>query len=171
MSLYSGWFCREPSCTKETNGILSLGNRIWTCCAFQSLMVFGCGTPVQFSSVTQSYLTLRLHESQHTRPPCPSPTILQFKNIMALQLPCIILMPFNNIKSISEPLSLISLIIWFQRWVVHFRSQNSPCRKFSHPNTLFGDIIFVFRINWYSLIGLLIIIFSTWICVCVFSVS
>ena len=30
--------------------------------------------PVQFSSVTQSYLTLRLHESQHTRPPCPSPT-------------------------------------------------------------------------------------------------
>ena len=29
---------------------------------------------VQFSSVTQSCLTLRPHESQHTRPPCPSPT-------------------------------------------------------------------------------------------------
>ena len=29
---------------------------------------------VQFSSVTQSCLTLRPHELQHTRPPCPSPT-------------------------------------------------------------------------------------------------
>ena len=27
-----------------------------------------------FSSVTQSCLTLRPHESQHARPPCPSPT-------------------------------------------------------------------------------------------------
>ena len=29
---------------------------------------------VQFSSVTQSCLTLWSHESQHARPPCPSPT-------------------------------------------------------------------------------------------------
>ena len=29
---------------------------------------------VQFSSVTQAYPTLRPHELQHTRPPCPSPT-------------------------------------------------------------------------------------------------
>ena len=29
---------------------------------------------LQFSSVTQSSLTLRPHESQHARPPCPSPT-------------------------------------------------------------------------------------------------
>ena len=29
---------------------------------------------VQFSSVTQLCLTLRPHELQHTRPPCPSPT-------------------------------------------------------------------------------------------------
>ena len=28
----------------------------------------------QFSSVAQSYPTLRSHESQHARPPCPSPT-------------------------------------------------------------------------------------------------
>ena len=31
-------------------------------------------TSVQFSSVTQSYLTLRPHGLQHARPPCPSPT-------------------------------------------------------------------------------------------------
>ena len=30
-------------------------------------------TSVQFSSVAQSCLTLRPHESQHARPPCPSP--------------------------------------------------------------------------------------------------
>ena len=29
---------------------------------------------VQFSSVAQSCPTLRLHELQHARPPCPSPT-------------------------------------------------------------------------------------------------
>ena len=29
---------------------------------------------VQFSSVAQACLTLRPHESQHTRPSCPSPT-------------------------------------------------------------------------------------------------
>ena len=29
---------------------------------------------LQFSSVSQSHLTLRPHEPQHARPPCPSPT-------------------------------------------------------------------------------------------------
>ena len=33
-----------------------------------------CCSPVQFSSVTQSCLTLRPHELQHARPPCSSPT-------------------------------------------------------------------------------------------------
>ena len=32
------------------------------------------GQKGQFSSVAQSCPTLRPHESQHTRPPCPSPT-------------------------------------------------------------------------------------------------
>ena len=35
---------------------------------------------VQFSSVTQSCLTLRSHELQHTRPPCPSPTPRVYSN-------------------------------------------------------------------------------------------
>ena len=36
------------------------------------LFLFSC--PVQFSSVAQSCPTLWPHESQHARPPCPSPT-------------------------------------------------------------------------------------------------
>ena len=36
---------------------------------------------VQFSSVTQAYLTLcDPHESQHARPPCPSPTPRAYSN-------------------------------------------------------------------------------------------
>ena len=35
---------------------------------------------VQFSSVAQSCPTLRPHESQHTRPPCPSPTSGVYSN-------------------------------------------------------------------------------------------
>ena len=35
---------------------------------------------VQFSSVTQSCLTLQPHESQHARPPCPSPTPRVYSN-------------------------------------------------------------------------------------------
>ena len=38
-----------------------------------SLLIF-MSESVQFSPVAQSCPTLRPHESQHTRPPCPSPT-------------------------------------------------------------------------------------------------
>ena len=36
--------------------------------------MYHCRVYIQFSSVTQSCPTLRPHELQHTRPPCPSPT-------------------------------------------------------------------------------------------------
>ena len=38
------------------------------------IMASGPRSSVQFSSVAQSCPTLRPHESQHARPPCPSPT-------------------------------------------------------------------------------------------------
>ena len=41
------------------------------------MFIFYCifiRSSVQFSSVTQSCPTLQPHESQHARPPCPSPT-------------------------------------------------------------------------------------------------
>ena len=43
---------------------------------------------VQFSSVTQSCPTLRPHESQHTRPPCPSPTPAAYSNSCPLSQWC-----------------------------------------------------------------------------------
>ena len=44
----------------------------YICFNFWSLLILQVS--VQFSSVAQSCPTLRPHESQHTRPPCPSPT-------------------------------------------------------------------------------------------------
>ena len=38
-----------------------------------NIVITGISRGIQFSSVTQSCLTLQSHESQHTRPPCPSP--------------------------------------------------------------------------------------------------
>ena len=46
------------------------------------------GTCVQFSSVAQSCLTLRPHEPQHARPPCPSPTPRVYPNSCPLTQWC-----------------------------------------------------------------------------------
>ena len=46
------------------------GSSIHGICQARVLVI----SSVQFSSVAQSYLTLQPHESQHARPPCPSPT-------------------------------------------------------------------------------------------------
>ena len=43
---------------------------------------------VQFSSVAQSCLTLQPHESQHARPPCPSPTPGGYSNSCPLSRWC-----------------------------------------------------------------------------------
>ena len=42
----------------------------------------------QFSSVPQSCLTLRPHGLQHTRPPCPSPTLRVYSNLCPLSPWC-----------------------------------------------------------------------------------
>ena len=43
---------------------------------------------VQFTSVVQSYPTLRPHELQHSRPPCPSPTPEVYPNSCPLSRWC-----------------------------------------------------------------------------------
>ena len=43
---------------------------------------------IQVSSVVQSCLTLQLHEPQHTRPPCPSPTPRVYRNSCPLSRWC-----------------------------------------------------------------------------------
>ena len=50
-------------------------------CIFPLIVTFGWEKVVfQFCSVAQSCLTLRPHELQHARPPCPSPTPVSHPN-------------------------------------------------------------------------------------------
>ena len=54
----------------------------------------------QFSSVVQSCLTLQPHESQHARPPCPSPTPRVYPNSCPLSQGC---HPSHPLSSPSPP--------------------------------------------------------------------
>ena len=64
---------------------------------------------IQFSSVTQSCLTLRPHESQHARPPCPSPTPGVYPNPCPLSRECHPAISSSVIPCSSHPQSFPSL--------------------------------------------------------------
>ena len=67
---YSGW--ASSGTVGNRWGIRSpMESILWNICFIQIKPLEGS---VQVSSVAQSCPTLRPHESQHTRPPCPSPT-------------------------------------------------------------------------------------------------
>ena len=66
----------ESSQTREQTRVSCVGSWIrnhWTTGGVLNFL-FSDPSSVQFNSVAQSCPTLQPHESQHTRPPCPSPT-------------------------------------------------------------------------------------------------
>ena len=78
LHLVQSAFCTHRICIKEFNQPQtediaknffpeSSKSKTWICHGLSTISV-------QFSSVAQSCLTLRPHESQHARPPCPSQT-------------------------------------------------------------------------------------------------
>ena len=101
-----------------------------------------------FSSVTQSCPTLRLHESQHTRPPCPSPTPGIHSNSRpssrwchpAISSCCPLLLPpsiFASIRVFSNK-SLLRI-----RWPKYWSFSISPSDEYSG--------LISFRMDWISL--------------------
>ena len=60
---------------------------------------------VEFTSVAQSYPTLRPHESQHARPPCPSPTPGVHPNSCSLSWWCHPTISFSVVPFSSCPQS------------------------------------------------------------------
>ena len=63
--------------TPQIQPILWINRILGRCyfnCLLSTLMYFYTLRRIQFSSVAQLCPTLRPHESQRTRPPCPSPT-------------------------------------------------------------------------------------------------
>ena len=106
----------------------------------------------QFSSVAQSCLTLRPHESQHARPPCPSPTLgvyppMSIESMMPsnhLILCCtLLLLPsiFPSIRVFSNELAL--RIRWPNYWSFNFNI--SPSNE--HPGLI------SFRMDWLDLLA------------------
>ena len=105
------------------------------------------GESIQFSSVTQSCLTLWPHGLQHTRPPCPSPTpsllkLMSFESVMPsnhliLCLPLLFLPSiFLSIRVFSNESAL--RIRWPKYW--SFSIKISPSNE--HPGLI------SFRMDW-----------------------
>ena len=81
---------------------------------------FPCFSSVRFSSVVQLCLTLRPHELQHARPPCPSPTPRVHSNSRPLSQWChpaisSSVFPFSSCPQslpASESFPMSQLFIW-----------------------------------------------------------
>ena len=99
---------------------------------------------LQFSSVAQSCPTLRLHESQHARPPCPSPSpqsslkltsiesVMPSSHLIILCRPLFLLPPIPpNIRVFSHESTL--LMRWPKYWSFSFNIIPSK----EHPGLIF----------------------------------
>ena len=108
---------------------------------------------IQFSSVTQSYPTLRPHGLQHTRPPCPSPTARAGSNYMSIEL----VMPSNQ-PILCHPLLLLpsifpSIGVFFSESVLPIRWPKYWSFSFSiSPSNEYSGLI-SFRIDWLDLLA------------------
>ena len=107
---------------------------------------------VQFSSVAQSCPTLRPHEPQHNRPPCPSPTpsslkLMSIESVMPsshliLCHPLLLLPPIPpSIRVLSNESALC--IRWPKYWSFSFSI--SPSNE--HPGLI------SFRMDWLDLLA------------------
>ena len=107
---------------------------------------------VQFSSVTQSCLTLQPHESQHARPPCPSPTPGVHSDSRPSSWWChpaisSSVVPFSSCPPIPPSIKVFSNesalhMRWPKYWSFSFNI--SPSNE--HPGLIF------FRMDWLDLL-------------------
>ena len=106
----------------------------------------------QFSSVTQSCPTLQPHESQHTRPACPSPTsgkpkLMSIESVMPsshliLRCPLFLLPPIPpSIRVFSNESTL------HMRWPKYWNFSFSISPSNEHPGLI------SFRIDWLDLLA------------------
>ena len=79
------WWRTEKPGMLQSMGLWRVGQDLVT---EQQLLNNTEFSSVQFSSVAQSCLTLQPHESQHARPPCPSPTPGVYSNSCPLSQWC-----------------------------------------------------------------------------------
>ena len=107
-----------------------------------------CGSD-QFSSVDQSYLTLRPHGLQHTRPPCLSPTPRVYSNSCPLSWWChpnisSSVVPFSSyLQSFPASGSFQISQLCIRYWSFSFNI--SSCNEYSG--------LISFRMNWLDLLA------------------
>ena len=108
---------------------------------------------VQFSSVTQSCLTLQPHEPQYSRPPCPSPTPRSLLKLMSIELE----MPSNHLI-LCRPLLLLPSVFPSIRF---FSNESVLCIRWpkywsfsisTSPSNEYSGLI-SFRMNWLDLLA------------------
>ena len=107
------------------------------------------------STVAQSCPTLRPHESQHTRPPCSSPTLKSLPKLMSIES----LMPFSNLI-LCHPLLLLPPIPPSIRVL---SNESTFCMKWPKywsfsfsisPSSEYSGLI-SFRMDWFDLLAVL----------------
>ena len=113
----------------------------------------GIVSPVQFSRSVESD-SLRHHESQHTRPPCPSPTnsrsLLKLMSIESV-------MPFSHLILCGPLLFLPSIFpslrVFSNESVLHIRWPKYWSFSFCiSPSNEYSGLI-SFRIDWFDLLA------------------
>ena len=103
----SGYFPNSRMC--------NWNRHTWDLIGFPNWFPDPWGRSVQLSSVTQSCLTLRPHESQHTRPPCPSPTPGAHSNSCPLTRGCHTTISSSVVPFSSCPQSFLASVLF--QWV------------------------------------------------------
>ena len=99
----------------------------------------------QFSSVTQSCPTLRPHEPQHTRSPCPSPTPGVYPNSCSLS--CDAIQPSHPLLSPTPPAFNRFSIRVFPRWPKYWSFNFSIS-----PSNVHSGLI-SFMMDWLDLLA------------------
>ena len=107
---------------------------------------------VQFSSVTQSCLTLWLHGLQHTRPSCPKPTPSAYSNSCPLSGDAI--QPCHSLLSPSPITFNLSQHQGLFKWVSYLHQEpKSWSFSFSISSSNEYSGLISFRMDWLDLLA------------------
>ena len=108
-------------------------------------------TSVQFTSVDQSCPTLWPHESQHTRPPCPSPTPRVYPNPCPLNRWCHPAISFSVVPFSSCPQSFPALGSFPMSQLFKWGGQSIGV---SASTSVLPLGLISFRMNWLDLLAI-----------------
>ena len=108
---------------------------------------------VQFRSDVQSHLTLRPHELQNARPPCPSPTPGVYTNSLLVES----VMPSNHLTLCHPLLFLRSILhsirVFSNKSTLHIRWSNYWSFSFNISPSNEHPVLISFRMGWLDLLA------------------